>query len=65
LTTSNDYFLVLKDFDDYIRAQKEANKLYLDAEKWSNVAAMNIAYSGRFSSDEVIKKYAEEIWKVW
>jgi glucan phosphorylase len=29
------------------------------------MAAMNIAYAGRFSSDEVIKKYAEEIWRVW
>ena len=65
LTSQNDQFLVLKDFDAYIAAQEKANDLYKDAEKWSNVAAMNIAYSGRFSSDEVIKKYAEEIWRVW
>ena len=65
LTTQNDQFLVLKDFDAYKAAQDEADKLYKDVERWSQVAAMNIAYSGRFSSDEVIKKYAEEIWRVW
>ena len=65
LTTHNDQFLVLKDFDGYIAAQKEADKLYKDVDKWSQVSAMNIAYSGRFSSDEVIKKYAEEIWRIW
>ena len=64
LTAQNDQFLVLKDFDAYIEAQKEADALYKNQEKWSNIAAMNIAYSGRFSSDEVIKKYAEEIWGV-
>jgi len=65
LTSQNDQFLVLKDFDAYIKAQNEANDLYKNIEKWSQVATMNIAYSGRFSSDEVIKKYAEDIWRVW
>ena len=62
LTTQNDQFFVLRDFDAYVEAQKQADALYKDAQKWSQVAAMNIAHSGRFSSDEVIRKYAENIW---
>jgi starch phosphorylase len=65
LTSHNDQFFVLKDFDAYIEAQKRANELYKDVDTWSQIAAMNIAYSGRFSSDEVIKKYSEDIWRIW
>ena len=62
LTTHNDEFYVLKDFDAYVKAQKEANALYLDTDRWSRMSAMNIAHSGIFASDETIKRYAEEIW---
>ena len=48
----------------YIEAQKKASALYRDKEKWSRMSAENIACSGVFSSDEVIKQYAEDIWGV-
>ena len=64
LITHNDEFLVLKDFDAYRAAQAKVNSLYKDTDKWSVMSAMNIAHSGCFSSDEVIKKYASEIWNV-
>jgi len=64
LTTNNDHFFVMKDFDSYIEAQNKANDLYKDADGWSHMSAMNIAHSGIFSSDETIKRYAEEIWKI-
>jgi len=64
LTAHNDQFFVLKDFDAYVNAQQQAAALYRDAGKWSQMAAMNIAHSGIFASDETIKRYAEEIWKV-
>ncbi|MCL2080113.1 MAG: glycogen/starch/alpha-glucan phosphorylase [Oscillospiraceae bacterium] len=64
LITQGDEFFVLKDFDAYIEAQSKVTKLYRDADRWSYMAAMNIAHSGIFSSDEVIKRYAKEIWKV-
>jgi len=64
LITHNDEFFVLKDFDAYVQAQKNATKLYKDVDKWSVMSAMNIAHSGCFSSDEVIRKYAKEIWNV-
>jgi len=64
LITHNDEFFVLKDFDAYIRAQMDATSLYKKPDIWSVMAAMNIAHSGGFSSDEVIKRYASEIWHV-
>ena len=64
LTAHNDQFFVLKDFDAYIRAQQRATALYRNTEEWSQMAAINIAHSGIFASDETIKRYAEEIWKV-
>ena len=64
LLMHNDEFFVLKDFDSYIRAQMDATCLYKDTDRWSVMSAMNIAHSGCFSSDEVIKRYASEIWHV-
>jgi len=64
LTTHQDDYLVMLDFDSYSDAQKTADRLYQDQAEWSRMAAMNIAYSGRFASDEVIRKYAKEIWRL-
>jgi len=64
LTAHNDEFFVLKDFDAYVKAQQEADRLYKDKAGWTRMSAMNIAHSGIFASDETIKRYAEEIWKV-
>jgi len=64
LIDGNDPFLVLQDFDDYTEAQKKVDLLYKDTNEWLRISATNIAHSGRFASDETIKKYASEIWKV-
>ena len=64
LTTNNDEFFVMKDFDAYIAAQEKADKLYRNTGNWSHMSAKNIAYSGRFASDETIKRYASEIWNI-
>ena len=64
LMAHNDGFFVMKDFDAYSRAQKTANDLYSDKRTWAGMSAMNIAHSGIFASDETIKRYAEEIWKI-
>ena len=64
LTAVNDQFFVMKDFDAYVKAQKTANDLYKDTDKWSRMSAVNIAHSGIFASDETIKQYANEIWHI-
>ena len=64
IITHNDEFFVLKDFDAYIKAQKRTDTLYRDRVKWLKMSAANVAYSGRFASDEVIRQYAKEIWEI-
>ena len=62
LITYNDEFFVLRDFENYIEAQKKINDLYMDKNHWNKMALINIANSGIFSSDRTIKEYANEIW---
>lgn len=64
LIEDNDPYFVLKDFDSYLKAQESTEKLYMDKEKWNKTAAINVASSGVFSSDNTILKYASEIWNV-
>ncbi|QPS70280.1 glycogen/starch/alpha-glucan phosphorylase [Lactococcus garvieae] len=62
LTAFNDEYFLLRDFNDYVRAQKELETLYKDSRAWSRASLMNIATSGIFSSDRTVGQYAEEIW---
>ena len=65
LTRDNDEYFVLEDFDSYIEAMNKVMDTYRsDQQKWLSMAAVNIAKSGRFSSDETIKQYADEIWNL-
>ncbi|EOD00532.1 glycogen/starch/alpha-glucan phosphorylase [Caldisalinibacter kiritimatiensis] len=63
LITYNDEFFVLKDFDSYVEAQNKVDKLYKKQDKWSEMSIINIANSGKFSSDNTIKEYVDEIWR--
>ena len=60
----NDEFFILKDFNAYIEAHEEIYTRYQDRMGWLRSAAMNIANSGRFSSDRTIDEYADEIWNI-
>lgn len=58
----HDYFLVSCDFDDYYAKQREADTVYQDATRWTQMAAANTAGMGWFSSDRTIQGYAKDIW---
>ena len=64
LLRSNDQFFVLKDFDAYIKAFTELDKIYDDKLHWSNMSLVNIAKSAYFSSDRTVKDYARDIWQI-
>lgn len=64
LTTYNDEYFVLRDFNDYVRAQKDLEKLYKNRTAWTKASLMNIANVGKFSSDRTIREYADDIWHV-
>lgn len=57
-----DPFMCLADFDSYMNAHRQALSDYKNRESWAKKSLMNTARSGVFSSDNTIRKYAEEIW---
>jgi len=58
----HDRFLTLADYNAYITAQDLVSVTYTDETKWARMAIMNIASSGKFSSDRTIAEYARDIW---
>jgi starch phosphorylase len=59
-----DEFMLLADFADYVRAQKEAGDNYLDQRDWTRKSILNVARMGNFSSDRSIQEYCDDIWHV-
>ena len=64
LIHGNDEFFIMKDLSSYAGAHEEIMRRYKDKLGWLRSSAMNIANSGRFSSDRTIDEYANEIWHV-
>ncbi len=64
LLTHGDYFMHLADLKSYLEADRRLIELYADPEEWSRKAILNVAGSGKFSSDRTIAEYAREIWNV-
>jgi len=64
LLVHGDPFRHLADLTDYARAHRELAALYADAEGWTRKAIINVACSGKFSSDRTIAEYADHIWNL-
>ena len=64
LLTHGDHYMHLADLTSYCGAQDRLGALYGNAGEWSHKAILNVASSGKFSSDRTIAEYANEIWKV-
>ncbi|XP_026090402.1 glycogen phosphorylase, muscle form-like [Carassius auratus] len=60
----NDRYKVFADYEDYIKCQEKVSALYMNPKEWTKKVIMNIAGSGKFSSDRTISEYAREIWGV-
>jgi starch phosphorylase len=60
----NDEYFLLRDFDDYCRAQERIDATYKDQSLWRKISLVNIANAGRFSSDDTVRLYAEDIWQI-
>ncbi len=61
---SRDYYFVLADLEAFNNAMKEAEKDYVDKNKWAMKAIYNVARIGKFSSDRAILDYAKDIWNI-
>ena len=59
---NKDVYFVLKDFRAYDDARRKINEAYRDRDRWNKMAIMNIANSGKFSSDRTIEEYVRDIW---
>jgi starch phosphorylase len=57
-----DHYRHLADLTDYARAHRALDAAYSDPDTWSRKAIINVACSGKFSSDRTIREYAEQIW---
>jgi starch phosphorylase len=64
LIEQGDFYMNLADMRSFIDAQEQVDRAYRDQESWSYKAILNIARTGRFSSDRTIAEYARDIWKV-
>ncbi len=64
LLDDGDYYMHLADLGPYLSADEQLTNLYLEPGAWTGKAVLNIASSGRFSSDRTISQYAAEIWDV-
>jgi glycogen phosphorylase len=55
-------YMHLADLASYAETQAKVGRVYQDAEAWYRMAIVNVASSGRFSSDRAVAEYAAEIW---
>ena len=62
LLTHGDYYMHLADLKSYLEADQQLCDLYADPAGWSRKAILNVAGSGKFSSDRTIAEYAADIW---
>jgi glycogen phosphorylase len=62
LLTRGDYYMHLADLKSYLEADQRLRDLYRDSQRWSRKAILNVAGSGKFSSDRTIAEYATDIW---
>jgi starch phosphorylase len=64
LLTNGDFYRHLADLTSYVQAHERLGALYADRNAWAHKAILNVASSGKFSSDRTISEYAEGIWNV-
>mmetsp|Transcript_26895 Transcript_26895/g.40989 ORF Transcript_26895/g.40989 Transcript_26895/m.40989 type:complete len:445 (+) Transcript_26895:1426-2760(+) len=64
ICNGGDYYLTCFDFYSYIDAQQKVDDTYRDYNKWTKMAIIGVAKSGKFSSDRTISEYCSQIWNV-
>ena len=63
LLTRGDYYMHLADLKPYLEADARLVALYSEPDAWARKSILNIAASGKFSSDRTISEYAAQIWR--
>jgi starch phosphorylase len=61
---NNDPYMLMADYRHYINCQQQVSDAFLDQDNWAYMSILNVARSGKFSSDRTIREYCQEIWNV-
>ncbi len=61
-TSRADTYFILADFKAYAQAQRLVEAAYRDEKRWARSAILNVACSGKFTSDRTIQEYVDELW---
>ncbi|WP_404403012.1 glycogen/starch/alpha-glucan phosphorylase [Pelagibacterium halotolerans] len=59
----HDWFMVARDFDAYLNAQRDVDAIWEDRRRWNAMAIRNTARMAWFSSDRTIREYTQDIWR--
>jgi glycogen phosphorylase len=62
LLMQGDRYMHLADLQSYLQADQQMRDWYASPRDWARKAILNVASSGRFSSDRSIGEYARDIW---
>ncbi len=62
LLTHGDFYMHLADLKSYLEADKRLCELSAKPDEWARKVILNVASSGKFSSDRTIAQYSSEIW---
>jgi glycogen phosphorylase len=57
-----DDYMLFADYQAYVDCQEIVSETYRNKKKWTEMAILNVARSGKFSADRTIKEYCDEIW---
>jgi starch phosphorylase len=60
-----DEYMLFADYQSYIDCQDRVAEAYKNQEAWTRMSIMNVARSGKFSSDRAIRDYCSDTWKTW
>jgi glycogen phosphorylase len=63
LLTHGDFYMHLADLRSYLQADERLCELYRAQDDWTKKSILNVAGSGKFSSDRAISEYAGQIWR--
>jgi starch phosphorylase len=64
LLTKGDHYMHLADLTSFVEAHEQLGKLYTTPDAWARKVILNVAASGKFSSDRTISEYAADVWDV-
>jgi glycogen phosphorylase len=64
VSNGHDHYITCFDFYSYLDAQQKVDEVYRDYKRWTRMAILGLARSGKFSSDRTIAEYCTDIWQV-